>query len=114
MRRDRVRFFAQRVDQIAGAVLGLGGARDDLETDRTRRIVAIDERQVVRRDAQAQPVGLGAPRPLELVGRQPERGRERVDGRDRARELAHPRGLFLRPPPERHELPAGRISPLTA
>ncbi len=71
-------------------MLAFAGVGDALLANGTRRVVAIDERQVVRRDADGEALALGAARALELLGRQRERLRELVGGGDGVPQLPAP------------------------
>ena len=62
VRRDRVRLFAERVDEIAGRVDGLARVGDALHADRISRVLPRGERQIVRRDGDRKPRVLGAAR----------------------------------------------------
>ena len=105
MRRDLVLDLAERVDEVAGDLVGLVDARHALPAHGTRGIVRIAERQVIRGDRDRQPLALGAPRALELLGREVEHACELIDGADALAELSLPAARRGEPPagePLRH------------
>ena len=90
MRRDLVRAFAERVDEVPRHVVALPRVGNALPAYGARGIVAVDEGQVVRRDADREPLALGAPRPFGLARSQRDRTREVVRRADRVPELPAP------------------------
>jgi hypothetical protein len=81
--RDLVSALAQRVDEVARDVVAFARVGDALLSDRARRVVAVDQRQVVGRNADRKPLAFGAKRAFDLALGQRQGAGEIVRGGDR-------------------------------
>ena len=117
---DLVRDLAERIDQIALDLQGFTSVGNALATDGAGGIVAVDERQVVRRDADGHPFARCAGRPFELAFGERERARELLHRGDGVARLPAPVASLLgvgfrfgrsaaRPRGPRTSAPASRI-----
>jgi hypothetical protein len=88
-RRRVMAVLAQRIAQLLGADVELGGARDGLHAHRAGRIARVHQARVVRRDADAEQV-LRAGQPVELGGREVDDLGQLVGAGDHVAELPAP------------------------
>ena len=81
--------LAERIDQLARLVHQLARARDHLHAHRAGGVVAVDQREVVRRDADAEVPGRGV-EPGLFVGRQRQARGDLLLGGDAVAQLPAP------------------------